>query len=273
MTRQAFDSGRLALLWRVLRHPVVWISLAAHGFLLAAPMPEISAPPAADKIVEEPEEEEEVAVDILSFSAQPSQPQAQASPEPQTPPKPASQPPAPTEENLELQQELDEDLPDEADQQEASNDDDDHNDEQSNSGLPFSFEGNCEQVSGNFDITRPPFWPDSVSGDLAILAYDQLTLFFIPDSVNDGTYQKVNGIDCLKLIARDEDTFVNTTLTDNATRAGLIIGAPERYGGQTLHTLLQPDGVTPASFVTTIPIPPAKVLVLTWNIDPRTRTP
>lgn len=270
MARHAAASSRLSFLWRILRHPLVWISIGAHGLFLIAPMPEIPTTSLEEEAVEE-EPEEEVPIDILSFSPQLAEPQVQQAPtEPQSAPRPSSQPPAPTEENLERQQDLDAEALDD----ETSVDDDagdDQPDGQDNPGLPFSFSGNCDQVSGNFDITRPPFWPDLVSGELASLTNDQLTLFFTQESVSNGTYQEVDGIDCLKLISRDEATFVNTTLQDNATQANLIVGTPETYGGQTLHRLLQADGVTPASFVTTIPLPPAKVLVLTWNIDPRMR--
>ncbi|MEL7315931.1 MAG: hypothetical protein AAFN08_13455 [Cyanobacteria bacterium J06559_3] len=232
-------------------------------------MPEMAPPSLQEEVVEEEPEEEDVSIDILSFSPQAAEPQVQPQSEPQSAPRPSSQPPAPTEENLERQQELgDEEL---ADLENSDNSDtaDNQTGDGANS-LPYSFDGNCDNFGGsNFDNTN--LWPRilSLSNPLEDIPRSDLELFFKPASIDDGTYQAVDNITCLKLIGKNPGLFVPDILEPNAAQANLSIGNVESYGGQDLYPLLQANG-TPAALVTLIPIPPGKVLVLTWNIDPRT---
>ena len=270
MARQDSAPGRLSLLWRIVRHPLVWVSLGVHGLLLAAPMPHLSAPPAEEEVVEEAPEEE-VSIDILAFAPEPVAPQSQQS-QPQSNPQPAAQPAAPTEENLERQQEVsDQDLENSSDDDQgddSSENDGQNGDGRDEGGDSYQYGGNCNETSsGNFALTREPFWPGSVAD--ALRSIGQLKLFFKPSSIESGAFQETDNIVCLKLIARDEQTFANTALAENAAQANLTLGQPDSYGGQTLHQMLNTQG-EPVVLITTIPLPPAKVLVLTWGVDPRT---
>ncbi|NJL85191.1 MAG: hypothetical protein HC886_03185 [Leptolyngbyaceae cyanobacterium SM1_1_3] len=91
--------------WRWLYHPLVLISVAVHGLLLAAPVPSALDPekPAVEEPLPEPEEEI-IPVDILNLAPPPAAPPPSATPA--QAPQPSSGPPVPpSAEELEKLQE------------------------------------------------------------------------------------------------------------------------------------------------------------------------
>lgn len=248
--------------WRRFYQPLVWLSLAFHGFLLAVPLP-----PARD-LPPEPEPEEEASpVDLLNLAAPPD-----AQPVTTDAPPPAEQAPPPAQatpaQNPSAIAPPDPDAPPVEDPPEEvspqpepeSEPEPDFTQEQTQfvaglGDLGVSSYANCGDTGGG--------WPPMPT---FFRANTDLGAFFTPDSVTQGTFLPQPNIRSCQWIDKEPQTL----LTENLPEAypNYEFKELEPYGNEGLFGVHPPNSDQVFVYMSLIRLKGSTILI-TWNGNPQ----
>ncbi|MEM6256278.1 MAG: hypothetical protein AAF821_25475 [Cyanobacteria bacterium P01_D01_bin.156] len=266
--------------FRLLRRPVVWLALAAHGGLMLLPTIDLSAPVAETEVEPEPEAAPAIEAVSLSEILAPPEPVLPSPAEPPAPVAPvAIEPPVITEVPEVLEEILEETPPEEEFEEEFEEEPAEPQsfafDPAQQSALSSSlgqFLGASNAGTNNFNITDQ--WLGIDPSDPIALRFrlrdveriSDPAAFFTPESIRAGTYLPMAGV-TFKQIARNIDLVNQEGLGAALTSAGMTQVDEGPYGGHPFYGVYAADG-QPVNYISLIDLK-GTTLVFVWPGDPR----